>query len=252
MSQPLSSPSPNDPPAFTAARQVRTYQDIVHQIREAFHSGRLKPGDRLPSERALCETFAVSRSTLREALRSLEALGMIEIRLGSAGGIFACEASVDRVSEAIEALFWFTDASPTELYEFRESFEADTAATAARRATDEDLALMRGAMEDMAVHASDATAPWSAIAAADVRFHEVVADATHNRVRIAVMNAIHAAFSRTAQSSLEGRDTAELRGEHIRQLQTIFAAIESRDTEAARAAMRQHIAFFTNLDPSGR
>jgi len=226
---------------------VRTYQDIVHQIRDAFQAGRVQPGDRLPSERALCETFGVSRSTLREALRSLEALGMVEIRLGSTGGIFACEASADRVGEAIEALFWFSNADAAELYEFRESFEADTAANAARRATDQDLNALREAFAEMERHAADTSGPWAPIAAADVTFHEVVAAAAHNRIRMAVMQAIHAAFSRTAAVSLEGRDTPDVRARHVDQLRQILTAIEERDTEAARAAMRRHIAFFTSI-----
>lgn len=234
---------------FVSVRPVRSYQDIVHQIRDALFSGRIQPGDRLPSERALCERFAVSRSTLREALRSLEALGMIEVRLGSSGGVFACEPSVDRASEAIEALFWFANADPAELYEFRESFEADTAANAARRATESDVVLLDEALRAFATKANDLSAPWSEVAAADVAFHEVVADATHNRVRMAVMQAIHSAFSRTAQQSLEGRDTAELRDEHVRQLTQVCEAISTRDTEAARAAMRRHISFFTELAP---
>ncbi|MGA8355177.1 MAG: winged helix-turn-helix domain-containing protein [Solirubrobacteraceae bacterium] len=80
-----------DATVFTAAQRVRSFEDIIAQVRDAVAEGRLRPGERLPSERALAESFGVSRATLREALRSLEALGVVEIRLGATGGAFASE-----------------------------------------------------------------------------------------------------------------------------------------------------------------
>src|SRR3954462_2959257 len=91
------------PPAtlFTEVKRTRSSDDVVDQIRTAIISGQLKTGDRLPNERDLCGIFGVSRATLREGLRTLEALGAIEIRPGAAGGIFAAEPQADQVGAAL-------------------------------------------------------------------------------------------------------------------------------------------------------
>ena len=73
-------------PSFVPAQRVRSFDHIVGQIRDAIASGGIAPGERLPSERDLGATFGVSRTTLREALRALEAQGVLEIRTGSRGG----------------------------------------------------------------------------------------------------------------------------------------------------------------------
>src|SRR3954471_9329941 len=78
-------------PAFVPAQRVRSFDHIVGQIRDAISSGGILPGERLPSERDLGVAFGVSRTTLREALRALEAQGVIEIRTGSRGGAFVAE-----------------------------------------------------------------------------------------------------------------------------------------------------------------
>src|SRR5438270_396880 len=70
-------------------RRTRSFDDVLDQLREAILSGRIRPGDRLPGERQLCESFGVGRPTLREALRSLEATGLIEVRPGKGGGSYA-------------------------------------------------------------------------------------------------------------------------------------------------------------------
>ncbi len=75
---------------FTPAVRRRAFNDIVDQVERAVLSGELHPGDRLPSERELCTQFGVGRAALREALRTLEERGIVETKVGQAGGIFIC------------------------------------------------------------------------------------------------------------------------------------------------------------------
>ncbi|HEY8478022.1 MAG TPA: GntR family transcriptional regulator, partial [Chloroflexota bacterium] len=89
---------------FRPVSASRTFEAIIAQVQEAILSGKLRYGDRLASERELVQQFGVSRATLREALRSLEALGWIEIRPGAQGGIFVVRPSTDRAGSALEAL----------------------------------------------------------------------------------------------------------------------------------------------------
>ena len=86
---------------FEKARRVRSFDDVVEQLREAIYSGRIRPGDRLPGERQLSEEFGVGRPTLREALRSLEAVGIIEVRPGKSGGSYAVTPSESTVGDAL-------------------------------------------------------------------------------------------------------------------------------------------------------
>ncbi len=106
---------------------MRSFDHIVGQIRDAIASGGIAPGERLPSERDLGVAFGVSRTTLREALRALEAQGVIEIRTGSRGGAFVAEPSSELVAAALGALLRFRSATARELAEFRVPFEAENA-----------------------------------------------------------------------------------------------------------------------------
>src|ERR1700712_3010602 len=98
-------------PTFVPAQRVRSFDHIVGQIRDQIASGGIAPGERLPSERDLGVAFGVSRTTLREALRALEAQGVIEIRTGSRGGAFVAEPSSELVAAALGALLRFRSAT---------------------------------------------------------------------------------------------------------------------------------------------
>ena len=126
-------------PLFRVAKQNRIFQDVVDQIQEAIIDGKLKVGDRLPSERELKDTLQTSRSTLREALRVLEQKGLIEIKLGTGGGAVVKAVTTDQVTESLDLLIRSQKVSLTHLAEFRESIEGDVVAIAARRAGSKDI-----------------------------------------------------------------------------------------------------------------
>src|SRR4051812_20223088 len=166
---------------FDKARRVRSFDDVVEQLREAIYSGRIRPGQRLPGERQLCEAFGVGRPTLREALRSLEAVGLIEVRPGKAGGSYAVTPDESTVGDALAALVNLRGASLEDLAEFRVDFEGENAAWAARRADAGDIAALEAIVAEARAAAADpATLP--RVAAIDVRWHEALARATSNRL----------------------------------------------------------------------
>ncbi|MEA2244529.1 MAG: GntR family transcriptional regulator, transcriptional repressor for pyruvate dehydrogenase complex, partial [Solirubrobacteraceae bacterium] len=125
--------------SFDKVRRIRSFDDVLEQLREAILSGRVRPGERLPNERQLCETFGVGRPTLREALRSLEAVGMIEVRPGKGGGSYAVTPSASILGDALAALVNLRGASLEDLAEFRVDFEGENASWAARRADAGDI-----------------------------------------------------------------------------------------------------------------
>jgi GntR family transcriptional regulator, transcriptional repressor for pyruvate dehydrogenase complex len=242
----MTDPTPTAP-AFIPAQRVRSFDHIVDQIRDAISSGGLAPGARLPSERELGATFGVSRTTLREALRALEAQGVIEIRTGSRGGAFVAEPSAELVAGALGSLLRFRSATARELAEFRVPFEAENAAWAARRADPHALAELEHIVGDVVSRAADADVAWPEVAALEVRFHESVARATGNSVRAAIMSAILDALER-AFIAVPVPPGSPLRGELGPELRTILVAIHAGDDEAAAAAMWAHVSRWSDLE----
>jgi GntR family transcriptional repressor for pyruvate dehydrogenase complex len=234
-------------PAFLPARRVRSLDDVFRQIRDAILSGDIAEGDRLPNERDLSERFGVGRPTVREALRSLETLGIVEVRPGRSGGAFAVRPSEETLGTAFSTLVSLRGASAQELAEFRLSFEADNAWWAAKRANDDDVALL----ELLVTHTRKAlraiTDDWTPLTEADARWHEALARATKNRLRIGISVGLH-------EPRL--RQVPALDAAHARYARTIpmaiakiTKAVKARDADAARVAMLAHIEQWNRLNP---
>lgn len=232
---------------FAPARRTRSSDDIVEQIRDAVLSGRLQHGDRLPNERDLCRKFAVSRSTLREGLRMLEALGVVEIRPGAAGGIFVAAPDGQHVGSALEALLRFRAVTVDELAEFRVSFEGETASWAALRAEETDVERLEELARQFCELADDDATPWQTLVAVDLDFHQTIADASKNQVRVAIMLGIHRALHR-ASSSLEPAASPGFRRAIGLELKAIAEAVRARNARLARDRMRRHVKKFSELE----
>ena len=221
--------------SFDKVRRVRTFDDVLDQLREAILSGRIRPGERLPGERQLCEEFGVGRPTLREALRSLEAVGMIEVRPGKGGGSYAVTPSESTLGDALASLVSLRGASLEDLAEFRVDFEGENAAWAARRADASDIATL----QRIVVEAREASGV-EVLASADVRWHEALARATKNRLRIGIALGIHGAVTRRHHQLV--RPAALEHALNIPDdLAGITAAVADGDAELARVLMRGHI-----------
>jgi GntR family transcriptional repressor for pyruvate dehydrogenase complex len=232
---------------FTEVKRTRSSDDVVSQIRNAVVAGELKRGDRLPSERDLCQLFAVSRATLREGLRTLEALGAVEIRPGAAGGIFVSEPQGDQVGAALEALLHFRRATVRELGEFRTSFEGETARWAAERAEPADIALLEGIAQRFATLATDDGLPWRVLVEVDLDFHLAMAHCSKNQVRVAIMLGIHRALHR-ASSSLDDDMSPKARRDIGRDLTAIAEAVRAHDPVLAQRRMSRHVKKYSDLE----
>jgi DNA-binding FadR family transcriptional regulator len=232
---------------FTEVKRKRSSDDVVSQISDAIASGQLVVGQRLPNERELCRIFGVSRATLREGLRTLEALGAIEIRPGVAGGAFVSEPQGDQVGAALDALLRFRGATAHELAEFRVSFESETARWAAERADDDDIAQLGEIAARFSELAKLDDLPWSALVEVDVAFHEAVAQASKNEVRVAIMLGIQRALLR-AETSLAGHADVTVRLGIGAELRRIAAAVASHDSARAASLMRRHVRKFSELE----
>lgn len=212
----------------------RLSDETVRQVRALIEQGIFKPGDKLPSERELIKELAVSRASIREALRILEGLGVIEVRPGL--GAFVLDRSRTDLNTIWRSWLLEQRQEFIDLLEVREALETKAAALAAERISDEALqqlsAILRG-MEDSA-----RTENAEAAVEADIQFHELLSKASQNTFLIQLSDNIsHAVLeSRYGYFQQPNRIEASCR-QHYR----VLDALKRRDPEAASAAMLEHV-----------
>ena len=225
---------------FDKVRRGRSLDDVVEQLREAIYSGRIRPGERLPGERQLCEELGVGRPTLREALRSLEAVGIIVVRPGKGGGSYAATPSESTVGDALAALVNLRGASLEDLAEFRVDFEGENASWAARRADAADIAALRSIVAEARAAAEHRDA-LERLAEIDVRWHEALARATKNRLRIGIALGIHEAVLRRHRAAVQPPEADEQTLTIPEDIAAITSAVAAGDAGSARRLMRAHV-----------
>lgn len=215
----------------------KIYEQIAEQIQEQIVSGRLTPGQKLPSTRELTERYQVGRSTMREALSMLKAMGLIEIRQGE--GCFVrspqeAEVEVPR----FEHLFTSMEAV-IELLEARISLEVANAGLAAVKRTDDDVAALEAVLADMDNERATETVGEKQ----DMRFHLTLARSTHNSIMVKLLETISAQVELTIRETRRVRLYAnkEIAGQLWREHKAIADAVSARDPEQAQAAMRRHL-----------
>jgi GntR family transcriptional regulator, transcriptional repressor for pyruvate dehydrogenase complex len=224
--------------AIAPVKSTRIYEEIVRQVRTMIAEGRLKSGDRLPPERELAEKFVVSRTSVREALRALESLGLIEIRAGE--GTFVRKGSVEALIEPLALVMLSEREAIGELFEARRLLEPAIAGLAARRATPEEIADMTRILEAQAQEIAGGRTGL----AQDAAFHAAIASAAHNRVITRIVHAIMDLLSQSREESLNtpGRPTRSHQ-DHRR----VLDAIARRDADDAARAMLAHVAAVERL-----
>src|SRR3954452_11303931 len=161
---------------FAPITVSRASSSIADQIRAAILSGQLEQGHRLPPERELAEQFGVSRVTVRDALRGLEAMGLIEVRVGARGGAFVTVPSGALMGQAMSDMMLMSAVTPEDIVEARLMVELGTVSLACARATDDDLKRLRELHENAGRELSAKTytreLSWD--------FHALLAHAAHN------------------------------------------------------------------------
>jgi GntR family transcriptional repressor for pyruvate dehydrogenase complex len=214
-------------------KSTRIYEEIVRQVKAMIAEGRLKSGDQLPPERELAEKFLVSRTSVREALRALESLGLIDIRPGE--GTFVREVSVESLIQPLALVMASQREAISELFEARRLIEPLIAGLAAARATADDLHEMERILEEQA---REVAAGRTGLAQ-DARFHAALASAAHNRAITRILGAI---IDLLAQSREESLNTPGRPQRSHLDHRRVLDAVRSGDDTAARQAMADHIA----------
>ena len=218
-------------PEFETVRRNKVYEEVARQI-ERLILKKLQPGDKLPSERELAETLGVSRSSIRDAIRSLELMGMVEPRQGA--GTIVREISSDSLANPLVNVLKRKEELVSELLDFRKMLEPPLAARAAARVSADEIS----EMEEILQRQQEKQSLGEAAVAEDAEFHYSIALASGNSVVLKVLDILMDLLRGTRERSLqvEGRPQRSLAG-HRR----ILAALKRHDAEAAKAAMRRHI-----------
>jgi DNA-binding FadR family transcriptional regulator len=207
---------------------------IVEQIRSAIVSGRLAQGERLPPERALAERFGVSRVTVRDALRGLEAMGLIEVRVGARGGAFVTVPSGSLVGQTMSDMMLMSALTPGDIVEARLVVELGTVSLACARASDDDLARLRELCErgraELKAKTYTRELSWE--------FHSLLAETTHNPAIDGLTHSFRSTLSMHPVRAREGAKAHALTvDEHFR----ILEALERRDAMEARREIAAHL-----------
>lgn len=221
---------------FAPVRTANAFEQTVERLGRAIRMGLLAPGEQLPSERELAQRLALSRSTVREALRVLQEAGYLEARRGRGGGTFVAERLPTKPERSPEDVIReFGDDDLAALLRYRRVLELGAAELAAERATAQQVDVLAGLIDEMMAFADN---DYRAYRALDARFHLEIAAIADATVLTDAMSETQGELSEVliaiphSIESLVNADTQHRR---------ILAAIEARDRDAARVAMREHV-----------
>lgn len=243
--------------AFEAVVRRPAYEQVAAQLREAILDGRFAPGDELPTERELCQQFGVSRTTVREALRALQAQGLAVVA-GATAPLrvpAAAELSAGPLRESLVHLLRLGRVPLGDLVELRCALEAQAAASAAllvasghygaapagSGSADDPLGAARAELELMRTVGDDVVA----FEQADVRFHLALAAASGNEAIQLVMLAVRDSIAAHLLDALRAEPApARAIARLVRQHDAILAAIEAGDARDAEQLLRDHVMGF--------
>jgi GntR family transcriptional regulator, transcriptional repressor for pyruvate dehydrogenase complex len=220
-------------PMYRAVKTSRLFEQIVQQVEDSILSGQLKPGDQLPAERELAQRFGVSRTAVREAVKTLREKGLVEAYSGR--GTFVTNGTSQAIRQSLDLMIRINQQEGSaHLAELRLVLEPDIAGLAASRIEEQLLATMREAVAVMDKSLRDP----DAYVEADLDFHLALAEAAGNPLILSLLDSI-VGLLREQRSRIFNVARGPERGQfhHKR----ILAAVEQRDPEAAREAMLAHL-----------
>lgn len=234
----------DSPALYEPVRKQRAFESVLEQVESRILDGRLRPGDRLPNERALSQSLDISRPSLREALRVLEAMDIITVRtgIGAAGGSTINDAPGAMVSRLLRLYVALGHFTVTDVVDTRRALERRTVREAATARTTEQLGRLHDLITDMDRNADDPERYFDI----DSKFHVAIAEAAGNPLIAHLMAGLRDAFSHQMLTGGPKRETwpavvARASSDH----RATLAAIEDADPDAAEAAILHHLAYYS-------
>jgi DNA-binding FadR family transcriptional regulator len=216
---------------FTPVSTGRISAEIVDQIKAAIREGRLGPGDQLPAERELTKQLGVSRVSVRDALRMLEAHGLIEVRVGARGGAFVTAPAPSLVSEGFADMLRMADVAPADVTEMRLVFELAMLPLAVERATADDIGELAAIC--------DASEAEGYNVGRSAEFHTRLARCTHNDALALFAESFHQRVLRSLQIAM--RVAPEMGGAGTKEHRELIEAMRDRDVARAVTILSAHL-----------
>jgi GntR family transcriptional repressor for pyruvate dehydrogenase complex len=209
---------------------------IISQVREAILTGKVQPGDRLPTEKELVEQFHVSKHTLREALRALEFMGLLEIRKGAGGGPFVLEVDMETTRNSIINFLHFQNVSVRDLSDVRKVFEPHLARVAAEQATPELIETLSSLNEGCRKLLENGESLVGA--REEIDFHVHLAKAGGNPVMMLILDFVNNLLTNTKSNLKPEIDFCE---NVLAAHEAILEKIRAGDGDGAAQAMYRHV-----------
>ncbi len=219
-------------PEFGPVERKILWQQVAEQLITMLREKRLGPGDKLPPERELAAMMQVSRPSLREALRALSMMNVLEVRQGA--GTFVTSLETELLVEHLDFVLSLDESSLLELFEARKIVEIGIAGLAAQRITDEELAELEAGLaisQETLHHPAD-------FLHADEQLHKTITKAARNPIMSRVIDSISRLLMVSRSRTVE---ITRVREQTVQDHGAIVAALKRRDPEAAQAAMLQHL-----------
>jgi GntR family transcriptional repressor for pyruvate dehydrogenase complex len=214
----------------------RISQVIVDQIKEAVFQKKLNPGDKLPSERQLMSQFKTSRVTMREALRTLEQFGILEIRRGMEGGAFIRDPNTKFINNFLQDMFSMGKIKISNFTEARMAIEPFSVKLATERITEDSLKKVKQNIQEAAECLNKGNKNDARLL--DLEFHRLIANASQNPVIFFMIDSIMDIMENNISSIPLAAKTVERTNQYHEE---IFAALEGRDIRKAQNLMLKHI-----------
>ncbi|ASU84177.1 FadR family transcriptional regulator [Nocardiopsis gilva YIM 90087] len=219
-------------PQSSGTRREGPGVELTRRLLEYLLSGEVRPGQRIPSERQLAEALSAGRSTVREAIKSLSLLGLLEQRVGD--GTYLSRSSSDLLPQVIEWGLLLGEKRLDDLLEARYYLEVQLTGWAAERRTEEQLEELRAIAEKMRSASDD----FEAYVEADIAFHRQLAEMSGNTTLASVLSSVRSLLRAWASRVIRTAGETET---SLAMHEPILQAVERGDAEAARAAMTAHM-----------
>lgn len=222
---------------FTPIKSTKVYEQVVQQIKHMIIDGTLKKGDKLPTERELSEQLQVSRASIREAIKSLEVIGLLEARQGA--GNYIKESFDEILFEPMSMIFMLESRNPKEIIEIREALELQAVVLAAKNIDNDELDTIKLLVDNIKnCEDEDKNAIY------DKRFHYAIAKASKNVLIMSVLNVISSLIDEVIVDSRKKILSKQSNKEKLNdQHDLIYKALKNRNTSEAHEAMKGHFKF---------
>lgn len=222
---------------FSPIKTTKVYEQVILQIKDMIDKGILKKGDKLPSERALVEQLQISRTSIREALRALEVIGLIDCRQGEGNYIKA--SFQDNLFEPLSIMFMLEESNQDDIWELRKIMEVEASGLAAKQITDEQLQELKDITQRfMNCEDEDVNVQ------IDKEFHYKIAESSGN---ILIFNILKTVSTLVDHFIVDARRLILVQEKNKKilfdQHNSVYLAIEQHSSAAARQAMREHLDF---------